>query len=50
MDNDWLPLGDPVVFQGYEGRFDVRAYLARNARGGPGHRVEVTKTNKPEAS
>lgn len=47
--NDWQPLGDPVVYQGYDSRFDVRAYLARNARGGPGHRVEVTKTKKLDA-
>ena len=43
-DNEWRALGEPVVFEGYEGRFDARAYLVHKARGGPGHRVEVAKT------
>ena len=44
--NDWQQLGNPLTYAGYEGRFDVRAYLVGNARGGPDHRVEVAKTEK----
>jgi len=48
LGNTWRAFGAPMVYRGYEGRFDVRAYLARDARGGPDHRVQVAKPGRPE--
>ncbi len=48
FDNRWLPFGAPVVYAGYEGRFDVRAYMAADARGGADHRIWVTKPGNPD--
>lgn len=45
--NDWRPFGAPVAYRGYAGRFDVRAYLAEDARGGTGHIVSVAKPGQP---
>lgn len=48
FDNPWRGLGPPVVYRDYDGRFDVRAYLAPEAHGGPRHRVQVAKPGVPE--
>ena len=48
LGNAWQAFGDPVVYAGYEGRFDVRAYVALAARGGERHVVEVAKPGRPE--
>lgn len=48
LGNRYERFGEPVVYAGYEGRFDVRAYLARDARGGPRQVVEVAKPGRPE--
>jgi len=47
LGNQWQPFGAPVVYAGYDGRFDVRAYLALDARGGAEHVVEVAKPGVP---
>ena len=41
--NLWTALGPPVVYAGYQGRFDVKAYLALHARGGAAHTLSVVK-------
>lgn len=46
--NPWRPQGPPVVYRGYEGRFDVRAYVSQGGRGGAAHRIGVLKTAMPE--
>ena len=41
--NRWKPLGRPVTYgNGYDG-FDVKAYLALSAKGGPNHTVSIAK-------
>jgi hypothetical protein len=45
--NTWVPLGDPVVYRGYDGEFDVKAYLVMHASGGPGHTVSIEKNGVP---
>lgn len=47
LGNRWLPFGEPVVYNGYGGRFDVRAYMVADARGGPEHRIWVEKPGNP---
>jgi len=47
LGNAWSAFGAPMVYRGYAGRFNVRAYLARDARGGSDHRVQVAKPGKP---
>ncbi len=46
--NAWQPLGDPVVYAGYEGRFDVQAWQVDDARAAAPLRVEVAKRDRPE--
>jgi hypothetical protein len=41
--NDWAPLGSPVVYLGYDGAFDVKAFVVRDAVGGAGHQVSIVK-------
>lgn len=41
--NTWKQIGDRVVYRGYDGRFDARAYVALAAKGGAGHTVSVVK-------
>ncbi|MCW8807810.1 MAG: hypothetical protein OQK79_06810 [Rhodanobacter sp.] len=41
--NTWTQQGDSVVYDGYEGRFDVKAYVSLSARGGRGHAVSIAK-------
>lgn len=45
--NRWKQLGGRVVYRGYDNRFDVKAYLAMPAKGGPGHTVSIEKTGNP---
>ena len=47
MGNTWAPLGAPVVYAGYDGTFDVKAFLVLDGRGGPRHRVEIRKPGAP---
>lgn len=47
MRNTWAPLGAPVVYHGYDGAFDVRAFVVLDGRGGAGHRVEIRKPGMP---
>lgn len=41
--NVWKQRGPSVVYNGYHGRFDARAYVALSAKGGIGHTVSVVK-------
>ncbi|MDE1892769.1 MAG: hypothetical protein KGM46_03575 [Pseudomonadota bacterium] len=41
--NHWVQHGDNAVYHGYQGRFDVKAYVALSARGGPRHTVSLRK-------
>lgn len=45
--NAWVRLGDPVFYRGYNGQFDVTAYLVLHAAGGAAHRVSVVKNGVP---
>lgn len=45
--NQWLPHGEPVVYEGYGGRFDVKAYLVMEGQGGPNHLVWIEKPGEP---
>lgn len=45
--NAWRPLAEPVPYRGYDGRFEVRPYLALQGRGGPGHAFRVDKPGNP---
>jgi hypothetical protein len=46
--NRWKALGRPLVYADYGDRFDVRAYVATAAKGGPGHTVSVAKRGEPK--
>lgn len=46
--NVWTALGVPVVYQGYQGAYDVQGWLARDGRGGPGHVASLAKGSAPE--
>ncbi len=41
--NTWTLLGDPVFYNGYNGAFNVKAYLASSGNGGTGHAVSIVK-------
>jgi hypothetical protein len=45
--NPWQPLGAPVVYRGYNGVFNVKAYLVNAARGGAGHTLSIVKNGAP---
>ena len=45
--NTWTPLGAPAIYRGYNGEFNVKAYLATSARGGNGHSVSIVKNGNP---
>lgn len=45
--NTWIPLGSPVVYRGYNGAFDVKAYVVPSAVGGNGHSVTIVKNGNP---
>lgn len=46
-DNLWKPVGESVVYSGYDERFNARAFLAIAAHGGKGHTVQVVKDGSP---
>jgi hypothetical protein len=46
-DNSWSPLGAPVVYRGYNGEFDVKAYAVFGANGGNGHSLSIVKNGVP---
>jgi hypothetical protein len=45
--NTWTQLGVPVIYRGYNGEFDVTAYLVLQANGGAAHTVSIVKNNVP---
>jgi hypothetical protein len=45
--NTWTQLGAPVVYRGYNGEFNVTAYLVPQAHGGASHTVSILKNNVP---
>jgi len=45
--NSWVQLGNPVVYRGYNGVFDVKAYRAMAASGGSAHSVTIVKNGVP---
>ncbi|MBN8727814.1 MAG: hypothetical protein J0H15_08945 [Xanthomonadales bacterium] len=45
--NAWDALGAPVAYQGYDGTYDVKAWLARSGRGGAGQVVSLPKVGVP---
>lgn len=46
--NLWKAIGEPVTYNGYDGRFNARAYLAIAAHGGKRHTVQVAKQGSPQ--
>jgi hypothetical protein len=45
--NLWSALGAAVVYRGYNGVFDVKAYAVFGAHGGSGHTLSITKNGVP---
>jgi hypothetical protein len=45
--NTWKRVGDAVTYNGYDGRFNARAYIAIGAHGGKRHTVQVLKAGSP---
>jgi len=45
-ENAWSALGSAVVYEGYDGAFDVKAYVALAGRGGSGHSVSIVKNGQ----
>ena len=45
--NTWAPLGAPVVYRGYDGQFNVKAYIVNSAVGGNGHSLSIVKNGAP---
>lgn len=41
--NAWQPLGTPVVYNGYNGAYDIKAYTVMSGHGGPAHTVSIVK-------
>lgn len=41
--NAWTPLAAPVVYNGYDGAYDIKAYRAMSGHGGNGHTVSIVK-------
>jgi hypothetical protein len=46
--NHWKRVGRSVVFNGWDGAFDVTAYVALAGKGGAGHTVRIDKSGYPE--
>ena len=44
--NTWRQVGEPAVFDGYRGQFDVKAYVVEGGVGGVGHTVSVVKPGR----
>jgi hypothetical protein len=45
--NTWKRVGDAVTYNGYDGRFNARAFIAIGAHGGKRHTVQVLKAGSP---
>jgi hypothetical protein len=45
--NSWTQLGDAAIYRGYDGQFNVKAYLSLHASGGAAHTVSVVKNGVP---
>lgn len=45
--NTWKRVGEPVTYNGYDGRFNARAFIAIDAHGGKRHTVQVLKPGSP---
>jgi len=45
--NTWKQVGDAVTYNGYDGRFNARAFIAITAHGGKRHTVQVLKAGSP---
>ena len=45
--NLWTQLGAPVVYRGYNGEFDVKAFVVLDALGGTSHSVSIIKNGVP---
>lgn len=46
--NRWRPLGPPVAYRDYNGRFDIRGYVVEQASGRDGWQVRVDKPGEPD--
>ncbi|WP_158883363.1 hypothetical protein [Rhodanobacter sp. L36] len=46
--NTWKQIGDAAVYNGYDGRFNAKAYVALAGHGGPRHTVTLVKGSVPE--
>jgi len=44
----WTQVGPTAVYDGYQGRFDVKAYVSLTGLGGPHHTVSIDKPGQPE--
>jgi hypothetical protein len=44
----WVQVGPTAVYDGYQGRFDVKAYVSLAGPGGPGHTVRIDKPGEPD--
>lgn len=47
MGNIWTPLAPAVVFNGYDGAYDAKAYVALAGHGGSDHVVSILKDGSP---
>ena len=45
--NPWTLLGETVAYRGYQGEFNVKAYVSLAANGGIGHVVSIIKNSVP---
>lgn len=45
--NRWRPLGRAMTYANYGERFNVKAYIALDGKGGPGHTVSIVKRGEP---
>jgi hypothetical protein len=45
--NQWTQVGPPAVYNGYDGRFNARAYVSLTAKGGRDDVVSVSKSGTP---
>ncbi|NID14541.1 hypothetical protein [Luteibacter yeojuensis] len=46
--NRWRSLGRAMTYANYGERFDVKAYVALDGKGGPGHSVSIVKPGEPK--
>src|SRR6185312_1075173 len=44
----WTQVGPTAVYDGYQGRFDVKAYVSLAGPGGRHHTVSIDKPGEPE--